>query len=122
MSDSDPLGMKEMARQIYESGQLHLPDGRPVRAQVLDEAKEAVCSDRNAEYGEPIDNFSRWAGMCNAAGYRGPDGRELKPHDLAIISGLGKFSRAMQTPKKRDHGVDVAGYGSLMTELALLED
>lgn len=94
----------------------------PERALILRDAEKAVCSDRNAEYGEPIDNFSRWTGMCNAAGYRGPGGRELKPHDLAIIQGLGKFSRAMQTPKKRDHGVDVAGYGSLMTELAILED
>jgi hypothetical protein len=118
----DPLGLKEMSRQLYETGQLHLPDDRTIREQVLDEAKQAVCSDRNSEYGEPIDNFSRWSGMCNAAGYRGPGGRELKPHDLAIIMGLGKFSRAMETPGKRDHGVDVAGYGSLMTELAIVED
>ena len=115
--DYDALGR---LREWAATGRLSGPD--PIRAEILDEAKQAVCQDRNTEYGEPIDNFGRWAGMCNAAGYRGPDGRLLKPHDMAIIGGLGKFSRAMETPEKRDHGVDVAGYGSLMTELALLED
>lgn len=93
----------------------------PARALVLRDAEQAVCSDRNAEYGEPIDNFGRWAGTCNALGYRGPDGRPLKPHDLAIIAAAGKLCRAMQTPGKRDHSVDTAGYGSLIYELVTLE-
>jgi hypothetical protein len=114
-------GIEQALREFGETGILEL-HSEPIRAGVLDEAKEAVCSDRNGDYGEPIDNFGRWAGCCNALGYRGPGGRDLKPHDLAIIMGVGKFSRAMETPKKRDHGVDVAGYGSLMTELAIQED
>lgn len=93
-----------------------------IREAILDEAKQAVCQDRNAEYGEPIVNFGRWAGVCNALGYRGPDGRLLKPHDLAIISAGGKLCRAMQTPGKRDHSVDGAGYSSLIYELVTLED
>lgn len=98
------------------------PKGEPpIRAAILDEAKQAVCSDRNAEYGEPIDNFGRWAGVCNALGYRGPGGRELKPHDLAVIATGGKLCRVMQTPDKRDHSVDTAGYGSLIYELVTLE-
>lgn len=93
-----------------------------VRAEVLDEAKRAVCSDRNAEYGEPIDNFGRWAGACNALGYRGPDGRDLKPHDLAVIMGLGKLSRSIQSPDKKDTWVDLAGYAAVGYELVALED
>ena len=99
-----------------------LKAGSTPRARVLDDAKQAVCSDRNAEYGEPIDNFTRWAGVCQALGYRGPGGRDLKPHDLAVISTAGKLSRVMQTPGKRDHSVDISGYGSLIYELVTLED
>jgi len=114
---------KAMGLPEYDTtrGGLDIPEP-PIRAYILDEAKQAVCSDRNAEYGEPIDNFGRWAGVCNSLGYRGPGGRELKPHDLAVISTAGKLSRAMQTPGKRDHSVDTAGYGSLIYELVTLED
>ena len=98
-----------------------LPSDGPVRALILDEAKTAVCQDRNAEYGEPIDNFSRWAGACNALGYRGPGGRLLKPHDLAMIMGLGKLSRLVQDPAKQDGWVDLAGYAAVGGELVTLE-
>jgi hypothetical protein len=94
----------------------------PMRAAVLDDAKQAVCSDRNAEYGEPIDNFGRWAGACNSLGYRGPGGRDLKPHDLAVIMGLGKLSRSVQSPGKADTWVDLAGYAAVGYELVTLED
>jgi hypothetical protein len=119
--DDDPLGMREMAAQLYETGQIHLPDDRPVRAQVLDEAKQAVCNDRPEEYGEPIDNFGRWAGACNALGYQGPGGGPLKPHDLAVIMGLGKLSRSVQSPDKQDTWVDLAGYAAVGYELVTLE-
>lgn len=111
----------EQEREAREQVEAKLDALLPARALVLRDAEQAVCSDRNAEYGEPIDNFSRWAGTCNALGYRGPDGRPLKPHDLAIISAAGKLCRAMQTPGKRDHSVDTAGYGSLIYELVTLE-
>lgn len=122
MSDSDPLGLKEMARQLYDTGQIQLPDDRLPRERVLDQAWEAICNDRNAEYGEPIDNFGRWAGACNALGYQGPDGRPLKPHDLAVIMGLGKLSRSIQSPEKEDTWVDLAGYAAVGYELVTLED
>ena len=115
-----PKTLEEALREFGETGILKLGSD-PIRAEILDEAKQAVCSARPAEYGEPIDNFSRWAGECNSLGYRGPGGRELKPHDVAIISTAGKLSRAMQTPGKRDHSVDIAGYGSLIYELVTLE-
>jgi hypothetical protein len=94
---------------------------RTMRECVLDDAKQAVCSDRNEEYGEPIDNFGRWAGACNALGYQGPGGRELKPHDLAVIMGLGKLSRSVQTPDKMDTWVDLAGYAAVGGELVTVE-
>lgn len=99
-----------------------LKQGTTTRAFVLDDAKRAVCNDRNAEYGEPIDNFGRWAGACNALGYKGPGGRDLKPHDLAVIMGLGKLSRSVQSPDKADTWVDLAGYAAVGYELVTLED
>ena len=120
--------LRGMADQLYETGQFHLPDNRSMREAVLDDAKQAVCNDRNEEYGEPIDNFGRWAGACNALGFRVliPDGtgaaRELKPHDLAVIMGLGKLSRSVQTPDKADTWVDLAGYAAVGYELVTLED
>jgi hypothetical protein len=105
------------------------PGGAFIREAVLDDAKEAVCNDRNAEYGEPIDNFGRWAGACNALGFRvllpggqGSAWRELKPHDLAVIMGLGKLSRSVQSPDKADTWVDLAGYAAVGYELVTLED
>ena len=94
----------------------------PVRAEVLRDAEKAVCNDPNAEYGEPIDNFGRWAGACNALGYQGPGGRPLKPHDLAVIMGLGKLSRSVQSPEKADTWTDLAGYAAVGYELVTLED
>ena len=93
----------------------------PMRAAVLDDAKTAVCQDRNADYGEPIDNFGRWAGACSALGYRRPGGGELKPHDMAVIAGLGKFCRTVESPEKADHWVDVAGYAATGYECVTLE-
>lgn len=108
--------------QLGKDGKMQLNTPGLTRAQVLDEAKQAVCSDRNTEYGEPIDNFGRWAGACNSLGYRGPGGRELKPHDLAVIMGLGKLSRSVQSPDKQDTWVDLAGYAAVAYELVTLED
>lgn len=113
--------LEESLREFGRTGVMKL-SSEPIRAEVLDKAKEAVCSDRNAEYGEPIDNFGRWAGACNALGYQGPGGRKLKPHDLATIMALGKLSRSVQSPDKEDTWVDLAGYAAVGYELVTLED
>jgi Domain of unknown function (DUF6378) len=105
------------------------PEPRTLRAAVLDDAKQAVCSDRNAEYGEPIDNLGRWAEAVNGLGYRvlvpgsgGAAWRELKPHDMAVIMGVGKYARLMHSPEKADHWVDAAGYPAIGFECVTLED
>lgn len=118
---SEMSELEERIREFGRTGILKIGSD-PVRADVLDEAKQAVCSDRNTEYGEPIDNFGRWAGACHALGYRGPGGRDLKPHDLAVIMGLGKLSRSIQSPDKKDTWVDLAGYAAVGFELVTLED
>jgi hypothetical protein len=82
------------------------------RASILDEAKSLVTGDRNSAYGPPSADFQRSADAANAYGYRGPDGRSLAAHDIAILVSLVKISRLMWTPEKRDSWVDVAGYAA----------
>lgn len=92
-----------------------------VRNEVLDEASTAISSDRNQSYGEPHDNFSRISGMMNAAGYRGPGGRLLQPHDTALIMNIVKISRLMHDPAKKDSWVDMAGYSGCGYESVIRE-
>jgi hypothetical protein len=119
VAEAERIRSEQEARKKVEAKLGALP---PERARILRDAEQAVCSDRNEEYGEPIDNFGRWAGACNALGYRAPGGRDLKPHDLAVIMGLGKLSRSVQSPDKQDTWVDLAGYAAVGYELVTLED
>ncbi len=82
------------------------------RESVLDEAKGLITGDRNNTYGPPHQDFQRSASAATAYGYRGPDGRELQAHDIAILVSLVKISRLMWTPGKRDSWVDMAGYAA----------
>lgn len=91
------------------------------RGSVLDEAKGLIEGDRNNSYGPPTQDFARTAGVLNALGYRGPDGRGLEPHDVAIVVAAVKLSRLMWTPEKRDNWVDLAGYAACGFECATEE-
>lgn len=82
------------------------------RAAVLDEAKSLITGDRNNTYGPPHQDFQRSAEAANAYGYRGPEGRNLEAHDIALLVTLVKISRLMWTPDKRDSWVDIAGYAA----------
>jgi hypothetical protein len=91
-----------------------------LRSSVLNEAEELVTGDRNNTYGEPHQDFARTAGALTSFGYRGPDGRDIQAHDIAIIIGVVKMSRLMWTPTKRDSWVDLAGYAACGYEAAEL--
>ena len=84
------------------------------REQLLDGAKQLVTQERNAEYGEPPQDFARIAEMLNALGYRGPGpgGRMLMPRDVAVIQICLKLSRLVWTPSKMDSVMDIAGYSA----------
>lgn len=91
------------------------------RADVLDEARGLITGDRNNTYGPPMQDFTRTAGALSAYGYRGPGGRELQAHDVAIFVMAVKLSRLMWTPAKRDSWVDIAGYSGCGYECAAEE-
>jgi hypothetical protein len=115
-NEQTALGLIEMEnRPNLEATQaLGVPGNKPVcedkQENVLEEANRLVNGERGQHYGPPIEDGTRVAGMLNALGYRGPDGRELQPHDWAIFLMAVKMSRIVVTPTKRDHWVDIPGY------------
>lgn len=92
------------------------------RAHVLTEAATCVLQNRNAAYGEPEDNFRRIADLWSAWLWgRGllPRGTFLEPHDVAILMGLVKDARAIESPQVIDHYIDKAGYAACAYRAAL---
>ena len=77
------------------------------RRAVLLEAEEAVCSDRNADYGDPEDNFNDIAELWEAY-KKVPFTRA----DVALMMTLVKVARARISPELKDHWVDLAGYAA----------
>lgn len=77
------------------------------RAEVLRTAESLVNGDRNAQYGDPRQDFQRTADLWTTY----LDGKtEIEPHDVAIMMTLLKISRLRWSPEKLDSWVDGAGY------------
>ena len=91
------------------------------RADALNEALHLITGDRNADYGPPTQDFDRAAGILQAMGYRGPGGRDIVGHDIALMVMAVKMSRLVWTPGKRDSWVDIAGYAGCGYECAAAE-
>lgn len=94
--------------------------GTPPRAEVLEEASRLITGDRNNSYGPPDQDFVRTAAMWQAMGYRGPDGRDLRGSDVALLMIALKLSRATWQ-HKRDNFTDIAGYAGCGHEVSLHE-
>lgn len=77
------------------------------RRELLEEAAELVDGERNAQYGDPRQDFQRTADMWSA--YLGVP---VAPHDVAAMMVMLKCSRIRWSPGKRDSWVDVAGYAA----------
>jgi len=86
-----------------------IPSREENRSSTLDQAKQAVMSDRNTDYDDPEDNFNHIADMWNA--YLRND-ITLDAVDVANLMILVKLARITTSPKKQDHWVDVAGYAA----------
>lgn len=83
------------------------PPERNARATVLLGAEELVNGDRNAQYGDPRQDFRRTATMW--AAYLET---EVEPHDVAALMALLKVSRIRWSPQKLDSWMDLAGYAA----------
>lgn len=82
-------------------------NGKSLRTDMLMEAASLVDGNRNASYGDPLQDFRRTAGMWSSY-----FGIEVQPHDIAAAMALLKVSRIRWSPKKRDSWVDLAGYAA----------
>lgn len=91
------------------------------RAEILDTAKQCVCTDRQSQYGTPEDSFNTigrlWEDYLSAKGQR----VDLKPHDVAAMMALLKIARIATGHGKADNWVDLAGYAACGGELEGLE-
>lgn len=74
---------------------------------VLLTAEEAVCNDRNADYGDPEDNFDDIAKLWSA--YKGTT---FNRSDVAVLMMLVKIARMKTSPTVADHWIDIAGYAA----------
>lgn len=77
------------------------------RSELLQEAENLVNTERNAQYGDPRQDFQRTAQMWSA--YLGV---AIQPQDVAALMILLKCSRIRWSPEKYDSWVDVAGYAA----------
>lgn len=90
---------------------------RSIREQILDLAKKAILTDRNADYGDPEDNFQVIANYWNNYLFS-LNGKALEPYDIAAMMILMKISRLVTSPSVIDHWTDIAGYGGCGGECA----
>lgn len=93
------------------------------RQAVLTDASEIIARDRNADYGDPEDNFRTIADLWNAYYERRAyslDGTTswFEPVDVAMMCGLIKVARIANSPGHRDSFVDLAGYAACGWEVA----
>lgn len=77
------------------------------RAECLSTAERFVNGDRNAQYGDPRQDFQRTADMWSAY-----IGVPILAHDVAALMCLLKVSRIRWSPEKFDSWVDLAGYAA----------
>jgi hypothetical protein len=109
--------------ELWSSVKKPLPDINPLdldvvlsdarrnhRAELLAGADKAVNGDRNAQYGDPRQDFQRTATMWTA--YLGVPEGTIEPHDVAALMGLLKLSRIRWSPTKQDSWMDLAGYAA----------
>ena len=93
-----------------------------IRAQILNEARDIICSDRNKQYGEPEDNFAVIGELWSQYLRRAKDvAIDLNGYDVGMLMALFKIGRLETGVPKRDNFVDLAGYVGCAAEIALRE-
>ena len=82
------------------------------REKILKKANECVCTNREADYGSPEDNFARIAKLWTA--YMDVD---FSAEDVAILMALLKIARIKSGTGTEDSFVDLAGYAACAGEI-----
>jgi hypothetical protein len=87
-----------------------------VRRDCLEEAIRCVCSDRNNQYGEPENAFTRVANLWEVY-----TGYNYTAEDVAIMLALLKIGRIKDGVYKADNYIDLAGYAACAMECCVNE-
>lgn len=88
------------------------------REEVLNAAKQCVCSDRESQYGNPESNFETIADFWNV--YLEAADKllsSIEAADVAAMMGLLKLARIAIGKNKSDNWIDLAGYAACGGEI-----
>ena len=91
-----------------------IKDSETMRTHILEQADRCVTVDRNAQYGEPEDNFEIIAKFWSD--YLGFG---IDAHDVGIMMTLFKIARIGSGGIKEDNYIDAAGYIACAGEIAM---
>lgn len=99
------------------------PWDRKLREDILDNAKQHICVDRNATHGEAEDSFSSIAGHWTwwLSEKLAPD-QVVTAYDVAQMMVGFKQARMRGNPEHRDSAEDLCGYGALAGEIGSKDD
>lgn len=84
----------------------------PIRAQVLDYARELTLGDRNKTYGAPHINLSIMADIYTATSLQ-----RMSPREAVLAMIAAKLSRLHQSPTHSDTLVDIVAYCAILAEV-----
>jgi hypothetical protein len=84
-----------------------------LRGDILKEASRLTHGDRNKNYGDPLTNHQRIAGLWSVFLET-----EVSPAQAAIMLALVKVARLIETPDHLDSFIDGAAYFSIAGEIA----
>ena len=88
-----------------------------VRAKILDKAKQAICNDREGQYGTPEDSFNEIAKLWSPY-----IDKPLTAKDVAIMMCLFKIARIKTGRFKTDNWIDLVGYAACGAEVEAEND
>ena len=94
--------------QIYRGGMMK-------RKEILEQAIQCVCHDRQDQHGKPENTFAVIANLWNT--YLEATGAPLVEKDVAQMMVLFKIARSVCGNVKDDDYIDAAGYSALAGEL-----
>ena len=85
----------------------------PRRTQTLQDANGHINGDRDQNYGDATESFTRIAALWSTT-----LGVDIKPYQVALCLAQLKISRLVASPTHEDSWVDLAGYTALGSEVA----
>jgi len=96
---------------VLDAETLESLDRLPIPRSVCQEADQLVTGDRRADYGHPLDDFSRIATMWSAI-----LGVAVSAEQVGLCQIAVKLSRQCHRPK-RDNLVDICGYANCVQQV-----